>query len=175
MARRSLNRRSGPRRQTEWLAREFNTGPISIPGVSFVFDSALDAAELAKLPFTITRTVGMLSIFSDQAIIAEFGHGAFGALVVSEKAATTGVTALPDPVTEANSDEWFLYGEWDTTNRVDAGGSAGFGGKHTIMFDSKAQRKVQEGEQIAFMIANAAAAGNAVQYFWQFRLLIKLH
>ena len=166
---------SGPRRQTEWLFREFVAAPTVLDGQTFVFDSSMDATELAKLPFTITRTIGLLTVFSDQAVLTQNPHGAFGALVVSEKAATLGPTAFPDPVTEGNSDEWFLYGQWDATIFVDAGGSAGFGGIQQIAFDSKAQRKVEEGQQIAFLIANAASVVDDAQYIWQYRMLIKLH
>jgi len=174
MARRSFARRSGPRRSTEWLAKEFLTAPTTLDGLTFILDAALDTTELAKLPFTITRTVGLLSIFSNQVGSNEQPHGAMGAMVVSEKAATLGPTALPDPVTEANSDEWFLYKEWDATTKVAATG-ASFGGIMQIPFDSKAQRKVQEGEQVVFMIANASSAADDAQYYLQFRMLIKLH
>ena len=133
----------------------------------------MDATELAKLPFTITRTIGLLSIISDQATASESPHGAFGALVVSEKAATLGVTALPDPVTEANSDEWFLYGLWDAMTVVAAAPAQASSRQYA--FDSRAQRKVEEGEQIVFMIANAGSTPFNAKYHWQYRMLIKLH
>jgi len=171
--RQRANFRSGPRRQTEWLSKDFIAGPTSLNFQTFVLDSLMDAVELAKLPFTITRTIGLLSIISDQATASESPHGAYGALVVSEKAATLGPTALPDPVTEGNSDEWFLYGIWDAMTVVAAAPAQVITRQYA--FDSRAQRKVEEGEQIVFMIANAALTPANAKYHWQFRILIKLH
>ena len=165
--------RRGNPRQTEWLAREFPTSPVSLNFATFAFDSSMDATEIAKLPFTITRTIGLLSVISDQTAASESPHGAFGALVVSEKAATLGPTALPDPVTEGNSDEWFLYGLWSAM--IVAGASSDQNQAQLFHFDSRAQRKVQEGEQIAFMIANAGGTPFNAKYYWQYRMLIKLH
>ena len=161
--------RSGPVRQTEWLAREFSTDAITVPLLTFQIDSSMDAVEKAKLPFTITRTIGVLSIFGDQAGAIEHPFGALGGLVVSDKASALGATAVPDPVTEAASDLWFMYQSFvgPQTTALDGPGPTSW------MIDSRAQRKVQEGEDIVFVIANPNSV-DGFRYVFNYRLLIKL-
>ena len=162
--------RRSPGRLTEWGAEAFTTGEEVLAASSFSILSSLAAAGLAKRPFTITRTIGLLAIRSDQAAALEMPFGALGAMVVSEKAANTGATAIPDPVTEASSDEWYMYLEWA------AGGEASTNAGFPLAlyhFDSRAQRKVQDGEDFVFVIANANANDGA-QFFFNARTLIKL-
>ncbi len=175
MARNNVRRSSGftrrsPGRLTLWGAEAFGTDFVALPAASFLVLSSLTAAGLALRPFTITRTVGLLAIRSDQAAAVEFPFGAVGGMVVSEKAANTGATAIPDPVTESQSDEWFLYQQWA------AGGDASTNvGQTTYMFpfDSRAQRKVQDGEDFVFVIANSSATDGA-SFVFNLRFLLKL-
>ncbi len=155
------------RRQTEWFASVDITGATALPAASFIFSQSLSAIELAKRPFTIVRTVGVLLAEGDQIAANEQAFGAVGAMVVSEKAIATGVTAIPDPITQEASDEWFLYktfGAFSNPLMRDM---------FVFEFDSRAQRKVQDGEDIAFMVANASAA-NGLNFILKFRLLVKL-
>ena len=130
--------------------------------------ASLDALELAKRPFTITRTVGQLAVQSDQVAVTEWPFGALGALVLSAKAEAAGAAGTPDPVTEAASDSWFLYKSWAQP------GSAILGQPQLIVdFDSKAQRKVADGEDVAFVVANVSAV-HAANVLLSFRMLVKL-
>ncbi len=161
-------RGAGQRRATEWLFRTFSSGDTTIPAASFIFDSSLTTAEKAKRPFTIIRTIGLLSVRSDQNAAIEWPFGALGMQVVSEKAVATGVTALPDPVTEGASDTWFVYQDWqsgtiNTSERT----------VYDYPFESRAMRKIEEGFDVAIMIANASAL-HGVQYVLNFRMLIKV-
>ena len=61
------------------------------------------------LDITVLRTVGILSISSDQSGAAEQQIGAFGMICVSDSAVAIGVTAMPDPVVDADDDGWFVY------------------------------------------------------------------
>ena len=162
----SFGRRS-PGRLTEWFADPFANGVTNLPANSFVILSVLTAAGLAKRPFTITRTVGMLAVLSDQQGALEQPFGAVGGMVVSDKATTTGATAVPDPVTEASSDEWFMYSPWvaqgETLERP----------IKTFMFDSRAQRKVQDGEDFVYVLSNAAGTPG-VNFIFTVRTLVKL-
>ncbi len=172
MARRfnSFQRRSGaPRRQTEWLSLDF-TGVNTVAAATKLLVASLDSTELDKLPFTITRTIGLLSMRSDQTGAREMLHGALGATVVSERALTVGITALPDPVTENNADFWFLYTPWAISVEATPSGQ----GPMLYAFDSKAQRKVEEGDQVVFVMANQSASFGG-QFTLQLRILIKLH
>ena len=156
-------------RLTEWFADPFGVDSIVLPLSSFIIHSSLTAAGLAKRPFTITRTVGVLAVYSDQAGAVEHPFGALGGMVVSEKAVTTGATAVPDPVTEASSDEWFLYQSFAGPQSTNIAG----GGPMIYQFDSRAQRKVQDGEDFVLVIANANNV-DGIRYVLQTRFLVKL-
>ncbi len=163
-----------PRRTTDWLARVFNSSVNTLGANAFVLDSSLSTAEKAMRPFTVVRTIGTLYVASDQGAATESPNGAMGMQVVSEKAVTTGVTALPEPVSEAPSDLWFVYREFATQIRVAT--AVGFDTRafSAFPFDSKAMRKVNNEEDVAIMVGNAASA-HALVYLLQFRMLIKLH
>ena len=175
MANRRFNRggglRRGPRRQTEWLALAAPTASTALAASSKIQFATQSAAEITKLPFTIVRTIGFVNI-EQQSLVDSTQSGAFGITIVSDRAQAVGITALPDPVTEFDADYWFLYIPWSTTLVEDATGlsSTPF---HTV-FDSKAQRKVEEGDRIAGIMANASAA-QAIEFQISFRMLIKLH
>jgi len=162
----------GARRQTEWLASANINVVTSIGAATFLLDQSLTAAELAKRPFTVTRTIGSLWVQSDQNAAFENFVGALGMMVVSDKAVTTGATAVPDPITQESSDEWFMYQAFAGTAGAEASAGA-FRMLQEYKFDSRAQRKVQDGEDIAVVIANASAAFG-MQFMLKFRLLIKV-
>ena len=168
---RRSSRAPGPRRQTEWLSRQFVTdiAPLSVSTKLLV--GSLDATEKGKLPFTIIRTLGMLMVCSDQQIATEDPFGALGATVVTDRAVTVGITALPDPITEHNADYWFLYHPWSASQFV---GVSIAGGIQVTYFDSKAQRKVEEGEDVVFILTNGSQFDGA-EFILTFRMLIKLH
>ena len=172
MARQRSNfRRSGPRRQTEWLAKTFDVEATVLPSASKIIASSMDADELAKLPFTITRTIGSITVASDQTVALEDLNGALGATIVSERALTVGITALPDPVTEVAADFWFLYQDFSIIGAAENAISLN---DRSYRFDSRAQRKVEEGEQIVFIMANASVPAG-LKFLLNFRMLIKLH
>ena len=176
MARRSMVRRSSsfgrrsPGRLTEWLGDTFATAESSLAASSFIVLSSLAPAGAAKRPFTITRTVGSLFVASDQNAAVEFPAGAVGGLVVSDKAVALGATAIPDPVTQVTSDQWFMYENW----AIDGSASTNVGRRvQRIDFDSRAQRKVVDGEDFVFVLANASAA-DGINFWFMVRTLVKL-
>ncbi len=174
MARRIVRRSSGnfrrsPGRLTEWFGRPFSDDATTLPLASFVVDSSLDASGLAKRPFTVTRMVGSITIYSDQAGAVEHPLGAVGALVASDKAVTTGATAIPDPVTNVGSDLWFMYMAFAGPQSTAIDGP----GPLVWSFDSRAQRKVQEGDDLAIVVANANAV-DGLRYTLNYRILVKL-
>ena len=161
-------RARSPGRLTEWFASADRAAFVSLPAATFVLDSQLIAAELAKRPFTVTRTVGAVYAGGDQVAADENFHGAVGFMVVSDKAAATGATALPDPLTEEASDEWFAYRSF--------GGESGIANGRPIMeftIESRGQRKVADGETIVVMVSNGSAAIGCL-YLVKFRMLVKL-
>jgi len=162
--------RGGARgRLTEWFPSADVTGEASLAAGTFVFLQSLTAAELAKRPFTVTRTVGNIWVRSDQVAAQELVFGAIGFIVVSDKAIALGATAIPDPITQEGSDEWFAYRSFGIG--ADAGGLGSPVGE--FAFDSRAQRKVADGEDIAVVVTNADAT-HGMQFVVKFRILVKL-
>ncbi len=167
-------RARGPRRQTEWLSLASPTALSALGAGSKVqFSAGLTTVEIAKLPFTIVKTIGQLYVRSDQDLNSEEAMGALGAAVVSQRATTVGITALPDPVTESEADFWYLFEPWAQSIEIDAG-TFGSESVTNVRFQSSAQRKIEEGEDIAFIMANASAAFG-IRFGVSLRMLIKLH
>ena len=108
---------------------------------------------------TVRRTVGLLQVFSDQIIATEDQVGAFGMCVVMDTAIAAGVASLPGPVTEANDNIWFV---WQPVLQgleflTGVGFLTAFDRHYPI--DSKAMRKVEEGQSVA-MIAESTAGSD---------------
>ncbi len=159
--------RVAPRRATQWLGSTDETAMTQLAAGTTILDQSLAFAE----PATIVRTRGGILLISDQAASAEQAHGALGMLVLSDEALAIGVTAVPKPMTNNDSDLWFLWEPWaiglTPASDVDVG-------SNWISFDSKAQRKVNDGTSVAVVIENQSSAFGC-QYLIQFRMLLKLH
>jgi hypothetical protein len=91
--------------------------------------------------------------------------------VVSEQAATVGITAVPTPQTESESDLFFVYETLGGTVDPTAGG---FEEGWTQQVDSKAMRKVNDDQDIIFVIETGSVSLGA-QIKMSGRMLIKLH
>ncbi len=160
--------RSG--RKTFWFDGVW-TRTSSGTGVSTVVTS-LNAAALALRPFTVVRTRGVIRIGSDQIIAIETQLAAFGHIIVSDQAVAVGVTAVPTPLTESGSD-WFVYqpmaGEF-----VEMAQSIQQIGGELQSIDSKAMRKVEEGQDIIGVVENDSTSDGVVISVFT-RILIKLH
>ena len=100
---------------------------------------------------TIRRTRGLLSIKTDDPSALEDQVGAFGAVIVSDSAATAGVGSIPTPVTEASDDGWFVWMPFLGSTKI-----VGEAGVINYEYDSKAMRRVEEGFVAAFVIENSS-------------------
>ncbi len=180
MARGFVNRgrpalRQGQRRQTIWFADVVLETAVA-GGGGAVFISSLNAAALARRPFTVIRARGVLAMQSDQTAATESQLAGFGAAVVSEEAVTVGITAMPTPITEADSGLFFVYEimlqELQVTSAAGSGGVGKMGVERIV--DSRAMRKVDLGQDIVF-VADTAGLSDGVVIRTFVRLLIKLH
>jgi len=172
MVRRSFGIRGSGKsgRQTEWNSRVFQTDFALLAASTVILDSIAGVQFLAKRPLTITRTVGSLWVNSDQVSATESPFGALGMLVANDIAVASGVAGLPNPVTDAPSDLWFLYQSFAASGA----NSAAYNGSMFLQFDSRAQRKVEEGSTVAVLLANASAT-DGLKYILNYRILLKLH
>jgi len=174
MARRDFRRGAAAiraKRETLWAAD--TTFEVTLAGApTAVLALSLSAATLALRPFTVVRTRGFLHCQSDQAAAPEtFGVG-LGMAVVSDQAVAIGVTAVPTPVTDKQSDLWYVYESLfgATIGNAFVGNMANRGVQKEI--DSKAMRRVEEGQDLIVVVENEIA-GCVVTYTGRF--LIKLH
>jgi len=134
----------------------------------------LNATALALRPFTIIRTRLEITFGSDQIAGSENVQGAFGIIVVNDIAAALGPTATPGPITDTDAD-WFVYqGMMNTLQVVSGSGfNAADGNRKSYVVDSKAMRKVDLEEDIAWISELRVAVGAVIAL--EGRIAIKLH
>jgi len=153
------------RRQTFWFGSTFASVTIASASTASLITS-LNAAALAFRPFTIVRTRGVFTIRSDQLAGSEDQSGAYGRIVVSDQSVAIGVTAVPTPVTDSQSD-WHVYEPFmDSLRFLDATGFQ-LGTSRQYIVDSKAMRKVSEGQE--------SAISSGIVFVVATKILIKLH
>ncbi len=160
-------------RESRWLFITGTTATLPSSSTAIIINS-LDAGALALTPFTIVRTRGFLHLKSDQTAAAEDQAVNLGYAVVSVQASAIGVTAVPTPTTDQGSDLWFVFQSLMAAVNAGAGdGQARGQGKD---YDSRAMRKVEDGEDIVVVVESEVAgltSGMIVRHTG--RLLIKLH
>jgi len=120
----------------------------------------------------VVRTRLEIWLRSDQAAASELQAAALGMAVVSDEASTAGVASMPTPVSEADSDLWFLWqyihGDEDHRN--------GFSKSETrITIDSRAMRKVERGEDVVVVGEMDSTISNGVVLGVVGRMLVKLN
>ena len=179
MANISRSRKSGftlrsgvMRRETAWIGGvEF--AQTMGAGVS-VLISSLGATVLALRPLTVVRTRGVLFGRSDQNAASENWSVAYGFAVVSDQASGIGITAIPTPVTDDQSDLWFVY-ERIMGNLAFSSG-VGFQNSGTMIpIDSKAMRKIEDGQDLVEVVENGTTSTDGAAIHGHARILIKLH
>ncbi len=180
MANLNIGRRSGlvlrggrNVRQTRWIDSPTIIQSTIVAASTAVLVHSLAAPGLALIPFTVTRTIAYLWTRSDNLFSTELTELFYGQCVVSEQAEAIGITAVPTPLTDAGSDLWFLHmlKMGDTVSQ----GTSGYGTTQPQMImDSRAQRKVVDGEQLIGVFETGNASNGVVGKVF-FRQLIKLH
>lgn len=161
--------RGGPRRSTLWLGFAPDTTVTALAANASAIDQFFTFSESS----TIVRTRGTLWIGSDQESNDEIAFGALGMGVVSTPAFTAGVALVPTPSTEMEDDLWFQWLPWFTNLLFsDATGfQANLFSRYD--FDSKAMRKVHNGDTLVVVLENDIAVG--VNFMIMFRMLLKLN
>jgi len=174
MARKFRNIRGVTRqvRETSWIGLGGTEAPLAGTSTA-VLAAGFSATTLSLRPFTIVRTHVYLSVASDQQLAVESFQMAYGHAIVSDQAFAIGVTAVPTPQTDHDSDLWMVH-QW-IGGRLQFATAAGFGEySKTVEIDSKAMRKVEEGQDIAIVIESGSGS-EGMRVFKAGRLLIKLH
>ena len=168
-----VTRRGKSVRETMWVSD--NPSVTTLASASSATIIGFSAAPLlAVRPFTVIRTVGWFSIRSDQTATSESYDGAIGYCVVSEQALAIGITAVPTPFTDLESDLWFVHQmKMDRFLFISGVGvvplmTRGF------RYESKGARKVNDDEDYIVVGETSAVSTGAVIHHAS-RSLIKLH
>jgi len=167
-------RPGGPQRLTRWA--DIATVETTLAGApTAVLTNSLGAVLLQARPFTVIRTRGIMLVRSDQVSASETFGVDLGFAVVSEQASAIGVTAVPTPLTDKESDLFFVYES--LFGHINVGSGAGTGvpdqqGGQFMKFDSKAMRKINDDQELVVVVENEIA-GAIVTVTGRF--LIKLH
>jgi len=132
----------------------------------------LNAAALAFRPFTIIRTHLTLAVSSDQSSASEDYSLGLGMSVVSEQASAVGITAVPTPFTELDSDLFFVHNITAGNFRVISAIGFDAHGSITKEIDSKAMRKVEDGQDVILTLENSSVSAGT-NTFVAGRMLIK--
>ncbi len=159
----------GVRRKSLWLGSAPAEATLTATGGTIFF--SLNASALALRPFTIVRTILSCYIRSDQEATEEIQSCGIGCVVVSDQAVAIGVTAVPTPITDINSDLWFAYGQLTSASRGGAG--SGVVGA-PLLIESRAMRKVEEGDDVV-TVAELSGVSNGFKVVIGGRQLVKLH
>ena len=100
----------------------------------------------------------MLSVATDQIAAAEQQIGAFGLMIVTDKAAAAGVASIPGPITDIG-DDWFVY--VPIVQQLGFATATGFNPGQGVHYpiDSKAKRILEgSGKVIAVVVENIHAS-----------------
>jgi len=179
MANLRIGRRSGlvlrggrNRRDTLWAAGGISSVVLAAASVS-VLVSSLNAAAKALRPFTVVRTRGFWSVRSDATGASESLQVAEGHAVVSDQASAIGITAVPTPFTDQGSDLWYVYELMMLTHELttDVGKLLA---DARATFDSRAMRKVEEGQDLV-VVQEASPLSLGAVVVSTHRFLLKLH
>ncbi len=161
------------KRDSIWIVNPLAITAVN-GGTTAVLVSSLDAATLALRPFTIVRSRTLIAMRSDQTSAAEDQLLGYGHIVVQDTASAIGITAVPTPITDPNSD-FHVYelmaGRFAFITGV---GFDSVGLAENRQSDSKAMRKVDFGQDLA-VVAETTGASAGTQLIDGGRILIKLH
>ncbi len=158
------------RRSTEWISATVDWTDFTAAQARTTL--SFSQAELRDfVPCTIVRTVGLLAVSADFDFITNQSFlGASGACLVRDDARIAG--ALPEAFGEAGNDIWW----WHQFFAMQVESSSGVDLKlsETYMVDSKAQRKVVDGDAIVFM-SQGGGGSDGFDLSLMVRILLKLH
>jgi len=159
------------RKGTDWSASSNQVAPIPVASGAAVLLEVFTPIVGGE---TVIRTRGMLAWATDQAAAVENQFGAFGIGIVTEQAATVGITAVPHPASDAAWDGWlyhtFFFSQYQFLSSV----GAEPGVMHSMVIDSKAARKVGENDRMVTVVENTGAA-HGFDFANSERFLSKLH
>ncbi len=155
-----------------WVGKDLTTNNVNTSNVVMI--RSANAALLALRPFTVVRSHVFLSLQSDQVIATEDQQVAFGGCVVSDQAVAIGVTAVPTPLTDLGSDLWYMWKMLQNSFALLSAIGVATNFNKTWEIDSKAMRKVEDGQDI-IDVFEVASTSDGLSLTSVGRMLLKLH
>ena len=156
----------GPKRLTQWSGLA-DQGFIAVASAGATIISSIAFEE----PGTIVRSRGTIAMrfagyTADLTVVGAFGIG-----VVSAEAAAVGITAVPEPFSDADWGGWMVHRTF--ARRLEFGSTVGlYSEDWEYQIDSKAMRKVEANSVLVFV---AESQQGAYQMSESVRVLNKLH
>ncbi len=154
----------GSRRETSW----FTIGPVQEGNAGTIAGlvQVLNAAALARRPFTIIRTHCFVSLRGDN-IANEFQNAAIGFAVVSSQASAIGITAVPTPITDLGSDLFYLHQVMMGVTLFSTAAAFAIA-PNVYQIDSKAMRKVNDDQDVVVTAEGTAGGGFVLDIMGRF-------
>ena len=165
--------RQGQRRESIWIGVTETVTTLAAANTAALI-LTLNATALALRPFTVVRTRLDWVIRSDQTGALESYQVALGAAVVSDQSVAIGVTAVPTPFTDLASDLWFVHEIVFGTFLFVSGAGFAQPASSERTIDSRAMRKVEDGQDIVFVLENSGISDGSFNKMAG-RMLVKLH
>ena len=116
----------------------------------------------------------MVSVITDQVIASEEQTGAVGLAVVSDQSVAIGVTAVPTPVTDIANDHWLMYQLYMSNFLFISGVASNVPVNRVWEIDSKAMRKVDQGEDL-IVVAESTTPSAGYDITFGGRVLVKVN
>ncbi len=162
------------RRETLWFGIGENSMTLAAANSQAFTNSVQVAGLLALRPFTVVRIHWNWFLKSDQTGALEDYQTALGVAVVSDQAAIIGITAVPTPFLDLNSDLWMLHAVQAGSFIFISGVGVDPQGGVVKQLESKAMRKVEDGQDMIFVGENSGVS-NGTTSLTAGRMLLKLH
>ena len=158
--------RRGSKRLTEWSSLGAqNYVAVANAGATLISSVAFED------PGTIVRARGLISVKVENPALDNDIAGAFGIGLVTAEAFGIGITAVPEPFSDADWGGWMVWQpfgfHWEHFDSTGAG-------KESWEFEinSKAMRKVEPNTNMVFVAESQSGAFRLAEYV---RLLLMLH
>jgi len=158
------------RRKSSWEPGPGGTGLTQFSTSSAFFVGSFVIPLTAGL--TIVRIRGLLSFYLTTITSVGNGfQGAFGIGIASAAAVNAGIASVPTPITELDNENWLYWTVLSAHGSVPLSTSLGEETKQSIVVDTKAMRKFDDGLAI-YAAAEVVELGTAVgELFFDSRAL----
>ncbi len=160
---RGFTHQSRSRRRRGWEVGPGDTTVTAVSSSSAVFMGA--GASALQDGLTLARLRGRFAAFLDTATgIGDGFSGAFGIGIVKAPAFAAGISSVPTPIAEQDDDSWIFWMPVQVFAQDASDAGLGRGAFQEIVVDSKAMRKLNEGDVI-YAALEVVLAGTAVADF----------